>query len=167
MALKLTDPVQFLQNLVIKKGNSDVEGVYLTSVTVSASAQEEYEYEYDPTHVERASNSLWEKPEWHTLMYNIKSKNWITHNITFSYGVDKVTAVFFDIGGDLSMHVFIPELDAADFVYEVTLFTSILQKMASLTGKTCSTVKFTIGYCLLYWDAMVQRGEAKEMDVAF
>jgi hypothetical protein len=168
MALKLGDPVHFLQNLVIKKGRSDTEGVYLTNVTVAASATEDYNYEYDTTQVERDLEVMWaQQQEWHTMLYRIKRYESICTNITFPYGDDQSTVMIFNVDGDLSLHVFIPELDASDFVYDVTYFTSLLQDIARFTGKTHSIVKFTIGYCLLCWDDMVKLGEAREMDVAF
>lgn len=170
MAIKISDPVLFLQNLVIKKGRSDTEGVYLTNVTVVASAQEDYNYEYDTIQVEQDLENMWQQQsEWHTLLYKIKKYEKVCQNITFPYGIspDKATAMFFNVDGDLSLHVFIPELDASDFTYDVIYFTSLLQDMAQYSSKTCSTVKFTIGYCLLGWEDMVRRGEAQEMDVAY
>lgn len=169
MALKIGDPVLFLQNLVIKKGRSDVEGVYLTNVTVVADATEDYNYEYNTAQVDRDLEVMWaQQQEWHTMLYKIKKYDKVCQNITFPYGYeDQATVMFFNVEGDLSLHVFIPEVDASDFVYDVTYFTSLLRDMSRFTGKTYSTVKFTIGYCLLHWDDMVKRGEAREMDVAF
>lgn len=168
MTQKIGDPVQFLQTLVTKKGRSDVEGVYLTNVTVLAFANEDYGYEYDPTQVERDLEVMWaQQQEWHTLLYKIKRYERSCESITFPYGDDHATTVFINESGNLSLLVFIPELEASDFVYDVTYFTTLLQQVARFTGKTCSTVKFTIGYSLLYWDDMVKQGNAKEMDLNF
>ena len=168
MAFKLGDPVPFLQNLVIKKGRSDLEGVYLTNATVVASATEDYGYEFDTSRVDRDLESLWRSERaWNDLVVALLREAQTTEHISFAYGTEQSIMQFFQEGHELSAHVYIPEVDAGTFVYDVTFFSSLLCDVARFTGKKPTTVRFTIGYCLLYWDDMVKRGEAQEIDVGF
>ena len=157
--------MQFLQNLVTKKGRSDVEGVYLTNATVVALATEDYGYEFDTTSVERDLENMWRNERaWNDLVVALLRDVQITEHISFAYGSEQSIMQFFQEGHELSAHVYIPEVDAGSFVYDVTFFTTILTDVARFTGKTPTTVRFTIGYSLLYWDDMVKQGSVKEMD---
>ena len=168
MAFKLGDPVPFLQNLVIKKGRSDLEGVYLTNATVVASATEDYGYEFDTTGVDRDLENMWRQERaWNDLVVALLREAQTTEHISFAYGTEQSIMQFFQEAHELSAHVYIPELDAGAFVYDVTFFTTLLNDVARFTGKTPTTVRFTIGYSLLYWDDMVKQGNAKEMDLNF
>ena len=168
MALKLGDPVQFLQNLVIKKGRSDLEGVYLVNASVVASASEDYGYEYDTTQVERDLENMWTRERaWNDLLVALRRDGKTTEHISFTYGSEQSIMQFFQEGHDLSAHVYIPEVDAGEFVYDVTYFTTLLSDVARFTGKNPTTVKFTLGYCLLCWSDMVKRGEVQEIDVGY
>lgn len=170
MTQKYTDPQTFLKNLVVKKGKSDLLGVYLTGVTVVASTENDYGYDFNPEWVAKNVETLQKKEEagWNRLLVEVRKKNDdIVHTLTFSRVGEPVTMYFIVEGNDMSAMVFIPTLLVTEFVSEIAFYSQLLSEVANFAGKTTTSVKFTLGAALMDWDDLVEQGCAREVDLGF
>jgi hypothetical protein len=170
MTQKYTDPQTFLKNLVVKKGKSDLLGVYLTGVTVVADAANDYGYDFNPEWVAKNVETLQKKEEasWNKLLVEIRKKNDdIVHTFTFSRVGEPITMYFIVEGNEMSAMVFIPTLLVTEFVSEIAFYSQLLAEVANFAGKTTTSVKFTLGAALMDWDDLVEQGCAREVDVGF
>lgn len=170
MTQKYTDPQTFLKNLVVKKGKSDLLGVYLTGVTVVASTETDYGYDFNPEWVAKNVETLQKKEEagWNRLLVEVRKKNDdIVHTLTFSRVGEPVTMYFIVEGNDMSAMVFIPTLLVTEFVSEIAFYSQLLSEVANFAGKTTTSVKFTLGAALMDWDDLVEQGCAREVDLGF
>jgi len=170
MSPKLTDPANFLNNLLIKKGRSDLYGIYLTGVNVVASATENYNYNVPLDNIEREIEGLFAQDphDWNALLVEVRrSTEEFVFPISFIRGREPNTVYFVTEGHEMSAMVFIPTLVVEEFVTEVTFFQHLLREVASFAGKTPTTVKFTLGAVSTPWDDLVERGCAQEVDVGF
>lgn len=167
---KIHDPVTFLTNLVTRKGKSDLFGVYLTGVTVSAEATRDYGYEEDRELASQKVKACFstDRADWNCLLVETRTDTTeIVFPISFFVGREPVTVYFISEDHDMSCLVFIPKLVIDEFASEVTFYQELLKAVASFAGKTPSIVKFTIGVASTDWDDLVERGEAREVDVGF
>jgi hypothetical protein len=170
MAPKITDPATFLTSLVTKKGKSDLYGVYLTGVNILASATENYDYGIPLESIERNVQNLFaqEENDWnHLFVQTRRNVNEIIHPISFLRGREPYTAFFVIEGNEMSAMVFIPTLLAEEFVTEVTFFQYLLREVASFAGKVPTSIRFTIGAVSMDWDDLVEKGGAREVDIAY
>jgi hypothetical protein len=170
MATKLTDPNTFLTNLVSKKGKSDLYGVYLTGVNILADATENYEYPVSLERIEREIEQVFAQDgqDWnHLLVETRRNIDEIVHPISFLRGREPNTVYFIIEGHEMSAMVFIPTLVVDEFVVEVTFYQRLLREVAHFAGKTCTSIRFTIGAISMEWDHMVERGCAREVDIGF
>ena len=170
MTQKYTDPHTFLKNLVIKKGKSDLLGVYLTGVTVVAEALNDYDYEVSQEWVANNVETLQRKEEasWNKLLVETrKNTDEILHTFTFSRLDDPITMYFIVEGHEMSAMVSIPTLLVTEFVSEIAFYSQLLSEAAAFAGKTPTSVKFTLGAALMDWDDLVEQGCAREVDVGF
>lgn len=170
MATKITDPVTFLNNLVYRKGRSDVEGVYLCGATILADALADYGYSVDESRLDNEITNLIARDEktWHALLVDTRlyDRELVHTAVLCRRGVD-VMVQFITEDHDISCLVFIPKLEVSDFESEVTFYTGLLKFVAKFAGKNPSTARFTIGAAYAGWDDMVEQGYAKEYDIAF
>ena len=170
MAPKLTDPANFLSNLVTKKGKSDLYGVYLTGVNVVANATENYDYDVPLEQVEREVERVFaqDTSDWNALLVELRrSTDEIIFPISFIRGREPNTVYFVIEGHEMSAMVFIPTLVVDEFVTEVTFYQHLLREVAAFAGKTPSAVRFTLGAVSMPWDDLVERGCAREVDIGF
>lgn len=170
MAAKITDPANFLNSLLIKKGRSDLYGIYLTGVNVVASATENYNYNVPLEDIERDIERLFAQDphDWNALLVEVRrSTEEFVFPISFIRGREPNTVYFVTEGHEMSAMVFIPTLVVEEFTIEVTFFQHLLREVASFAGKTPTTVKFTLGAVSTPWDDLVERGCAQEVDVGF
>ena len=170
MTQKYTDPHTFLKNLVVKKGKSDLLGVYLTGVTVVAEVANDYGYDVSPEWVEKNFETLQRKEEASLnklLVETRRNTDDIVHCFTFSRTEEPITMYFVAEGNEMSAMVFIPTLLVTEFVAEVAFYRKILIEVAAFAGKTPTSVKFTLGAALMDWDDLVEQGCAREVDVGF
>jgi hypothetical protein len=170
MAPKITDPNSFLVSLVSRKGKSDLYGVYLTGVNILASATEDYGYPVNLEEVCKVVDHLLlnDAPDWnHILVETRRNTNEIVFPISFIRHREPITVYFLSEGRDMSAMVFIPTLVVDEFVTEVTLYQELLRQVATFAGKTPSTIRFTLGAVSMEWDELVERGCAREVDMAF
>lgn len=170
MTQKYTDPQTFLKNLVVKKGKSDLLGVYLTGVTVVAGAENDYGYDFNPEWVAKNVEALQKKEEgnWNRLLVEVRKKtDSIVHTFTFNRLDEPITMYFIAEGNELSAMVFIPTLLVTEFVPESAVYSQLLAEVAAFAGKTTTSIKFTIGAALMDWDDLVEQGCAREVDVGF
>ena len=170
MSPKLTDPNSFLTSLVTKKGKSDRYGVYLTGVNVSAAAAENYDYEVPLESIERDVQNIFAQDanDWNALLVETRREiEEIVFPISFIRGREPNTVYFVVEGSEMSAFVFIPTLVVDEFVTEVTFFQHLLREVASFSGKTPTTIRFTIGAVSMEWDDLVERGCAREVDIGF
>ena len=170
MAPKITDPNSFLISLVSRKGKSDLYGVYLTGVNILANATEDYGYAVDRQGMERVVEALIMDDEavWnHLLVQTRRNTSEIVFPISFIRHREPHTVYFLVEERDMSAMVFIPTLVVEEFVTEVTLYQELLKQVASFAGKTPSTIRFTLGAVSMEWDELVERGCAREVDMAF
>lgn len=170
MNQKYTDPLTFLKNLVVKKGKSDLLGVYLTGVTVVSSATNDYGYDFNPEWVAKNVETLQKKEEvsWNKFLVNTrKNTDDIVHTFTFNRVDEPVTIYFLVEGNEMSAMVFIPTLLVTEFVTEVAFYSQLLTEAAAFAGKTATSVRFTLGAALMDWDDLVEEGCAREVDVGF
>jgi len=169
MKNKIHDPVEFVQNLVTRKGKSDLYGVYLPVVTFVAEADVDYGYPSDegaPQQVQKCFSD--EKSEWNSILVDTRLlPEEIVFPISFLRSGEPVNVLFIPEGNDMSCHVTIPKLVVDEIAGEVSFFQEILRKVSAFAGKTATTVKFTVGVVSLDWDDMVERGAAQEVDVGF
>ena len=170
MSPKITDPNSFLNNLVSKKGRSDLFGVYLTGVNVLADASEEYGYDVSKENIERDITNMFARDEtdWNRLLVETRlDTNEIIFPISFHRGMEPVTVYFAVEGNEMSCMVFIPTLVVSEFVTEVTFFQHLLTKVAHFAGKIPSNIRFTLGAVSMEWDDMVDGGHAREVDIGY
>ena len=170
MAPKLTDPNSFLTSLVSKKGKSDLYGVYLTGVNILADSTENYDYDVSFADIERQIELVFrhEEHDWNRLLVDTRrNTEEIVHPISFLRGREPNTIYFVVEGHEMSAMVFIPTLVVDEFVTEVTFYQCLLREVASFSGKTPTTVRFTIGAVSMPWDELVESGCAREVDVGF
>ena len=170
MSPKITDPNSFLNNLVSKKGRSDLFGVYLTGVNVLADATEEYGYDVSKEGIERDITNMFARDEndWNRLLVETRKNNdEIVHPISFIRGREPNTVYFVVEGHEMSAFVFIPTLVVGEFATEVTFYQHLLREVAKFAGKTCTSVRFTIGAVSMEWDDMVDGGHAREVDIGY
>ena len=170
MTPKLTDPANFLINLLTKKGKSELYGVYLTGVNVLASATENYDYDVPLEAVERDVERLFAQDphDWNALLVETRRVRGETiFPISFIRGREPNTVYFVVEGHEMSAMVFIPTLVTDEFAAEVTFFQHLLREVAHFAGKTATTVRFTLGAVSMQWDDLVERGCAREIDVGF
>lgn len=170
MAPKLSDPNTFLANLLIKKGRSDRYGIYLTGVNVIADAQENYNYPVNTDGISREIQNLMlrEEADWNQLLVETRrSQDEIIHPISFIRGREPNTVYFVCEDHEMSAMVFIPTLVIDEFVTEIIFFQLLLREVAAFAGKTCASIRFTIGAASMPWDELVERGAAQEVDVGF
>jgi hypothetical protein len=170
MAPKLTDPNSFLTSLVSRKGKSDLYGVYLTGVNILASATEDYNYEVSLDSIEKDVQNLFaqDSNDWNALLVETRREtDEVVFPISFIRGREPITTYFVVEGHEMSAMVFIPTLVVDEFVTEVTFFQALLCNVASFSGKTPTTIRFTVGAVSMQWDDLVERGCAREVDVGF
>lgn len=170
MTLKITDPNSFLFNLVSKKGKSDLYGIYLTGVNVLADAYIDYEYPVSREQVEReveVTLSAADGADWNHLLVDMRRNrnDEIAFPISFLRGREPVTVYFLIEGNDISSMVFIPALVVDEFATEVVFYQRLLTEVARFTGKTATTIRFTLGAVSIEWDEAVGRGYAQEVDI--
>jgi len=169
MSPKLTDPVAFITNLLIKKGKSELLGVYLTGVNTLADATEDYGYPIS-SDIDREIETLLlrESTDWNQLLVSTRREpDEIVHPISFIRGREPNTVYFVCEDHDMSAMVFIPTLVLEEFAAEVVFFQHLLKEVASFAGKTSSSIRFIIGAVSMEWDDLVERGGAQEVDVGF
>ena len=170
MAPKITDPNNFLTNLVCKKGKSDSYGVYLTGVNVLADSRENYGYDIPLDIIERDVLNIFaqDRHDWNHLLVETRlSKEEIIFPISFIRGNEPITVYFAIEGNEMSCMVFIPTLVVGEFVTEVTFFQHLLREVAHFAGKTPTSIRFTLGAASVEWDDMVDSGHAREVDIGF
>jgi hypothetical protein len=170
MSPKLSDPHVFLQNLVTKKGKSDLFGVYLTAVTVVASANEEYEYGFDSKQVSQTVNHLLQKEtnDWNSLLVSTRmNQEELIFPICFNRGDNPISVYFVAEGHEISAHVMIPQISVEEFAYEVLIFQELLNKVANFSSKVATTVRFFLGVATLDWDELVNNGEVEEIEIEY
>lgn len=170
MSPKLTDPVNFLTSLVTKKGKSDLYGIYLTGVNIVASAVENYDYSVSLADIERDIQKILAQDanDWNALLVETRREtSEIVFPISFIRGREPNTVYFVIEGHEMSAMVFIPTLVVDEFVTEVTFYQHLLREVATFAGKTCTSIRFTIGAASMEWDELVERGCAQEVDVGF
>jgi len=168
MSPKLTDPNSFLTSLVTKKGRSDLYGVYLTGVNVVASATENYNYDVPLESIERDVEHIFthEANDWNALLVETRRMvDEIVFPISFIRGREPNTVYFIAEGHEMSAMVFIPTLVVEEFVTEVTFFQRLLCEVSKFSGKTPTSIRFTIGAVSIEWEDLVERGCAREVDV--
>lgn len=170
MAPKITDPATFLNNLLTKKGKSELYGVYLTGVNVLASASEDYGYDVSLDTIEAEVEKLFaqDASDWNALLVETrKAVDEIVFPISFIRGREPNTVYFIVEGHEMSAMVFIPTLVCDEFVTEVTFFQHLLKEVAQFAGKTCTSIRFVLGAASMQWDDLVERGCAREVDIGF
>jgi hypothetical protein len=170
MAPKLSDPHSFLLNLLIKKGRSELYGIYLTGVNILADATEDYGYSVSLEQIEREVERVFAQDEndWNRLLVDTrKNIDEIVHPISFIRGREPNTVYFVVEGHEMSAMIFIPTLVVEEFVTEVTFYQHLLREVAKFAGKTCTSVRFTIGAVSMEWDDLVETGCAREVDIGF
>ena len=169
MAQKITDPATFLRNLVVRKGTSDRLGVYLTSVNVVADAQTEYDYEVKPENVKFELRMLTKgtyEQAWNSFVVNaLEEEEEIVHSLTFPYLVESVTLFLLTEGNELSCSVFLPKAEVSEFPFDVIFFQALLKKLAKLTSKYATNIRFHVGLATIAWDDMVEQGHAQEVEI--
>lgn len=170
MTLKISDPKTFLTNLVIRKGRSDLFGVYLTGVNVIADSQEDYEYDVSLAQIEKDLESLFvhDAKDWNKILVETRrNKDELIHPISFIRNGEPNTVYFVVEDHEMSAMVFIPTLLVDDFVVEVTFFQHLLREVARFAGKTNTSIRFTLGCVSMEWGDLVEQGHAQEVDVGF
>lgn len=170
MAKSITDPLNFLTNLLTNKGRSDLYGIYLTNVAVLAECETDYGYEVSESSIETEVESLLRREEndWNRLLVQVRrDRDQIVFPIVFLRNLEPVTVYFIVEGNEISLSVFIPTLVLNEFVTEVTFYQHLLREVALFAGKTPTSIRFTIGAVSMEWDEVVERGCAREVDVGF
>lgn len=170
MTQKFADPHSFLRNLVSRKGRSDLEGVYLTSVSVAADAKADYGYNVPDEYAERSAQSIIQKDQadWHKLLISIRTNpDDIVYPVSFTYCFQPALVIFTSDSSEISCSVTVPSMVLDEFPEEVVIFQKLLRYVAEFAGKVPTTLKFSIGLVTIVWDDMVEYGAAKKVDVGF
>jgi hypothetical protein len=170
MSLKLTDPANFLTNLITKKGRSELYGIYLTGINVVADATENYNYNVPIEIIERDIERLFAQDpnDWNALLVETRREtDEVVFPISFIRGREPNTVYFLVEGHDMSAMVFIPTIVVEEFPVEVTFFQHLTRQVASFAGKVPGNIRFTLGAASMPWDDLVEHGHAREVDVGF
>lgn len=69
-------------------------------------------------------------------------------------------------GGLLDLSVFIPSVAVSDFQEDVVFAQNLLQQAAGSVSLHPGLIRFTLGFVTLYWNCLVDRGDAVEYDVS-
>jgi len=167
MAQIYKDPYSYLNDAVVKRGKSGSYGVYLQNVVVVAEATSDYGYKVflpAPT-AESPFQGEEETPfEWYQTLVRLRSQ---VVQTTESIYVDRKLYQFCPEGGTISMNVFIPEAFVDTFNHEVVHSQRLLNLIGDFTGKTPTTVRFTIGVAYKSWYDMAEEGEVQEIEYAY
>jgi hypothetical protein len=170
MTAKLTDPASFLSNLLVKRGCSDLYGIYLTGVNVLSSAEADYGYGISLDVVSKEVETLMstDSADWNSLLVELRRREEeIVHPISFIRHREPVTVYFILEGNEMSAMVFIPTLVVDEFKHEVTFYQGLLREVSKWAGKNNSSIRFTIGAASMQWEDLVEQGHAREVDVGF
>lgn len=167
-------PVDYLKNLVCKKGKSSTSGVYYLCPTIAVDVDEDFS-QFVPS-VGREEDSA-------EGLYNgegldddsLNDWNWTLVKIRkSSEGVDVASIVvrdhlldFISEDTDLTLKVTIPELDVSQFAPEALLYKELLKKVSQFACKTPVGLKVSIGVARMDWDDVVGLGGARKVDVGF
>lgn len=168
MSPKLTDPNSFLQNLVFRKGKSDLFGTYLTGVNILASAEEDYGYgiPFDVIDQEVQNTFVKDRSDWNNLLVQTRmERHEFLFPISFVRFGEPYTVYFVVEGENISSMVFIPSLTVSEFKREVVFFQALLKEIALFAGKTPTTLRFTLGAVSISWDDLVETGHARAVDI--
>jgi hypothetical protein len=168
MAPKLTDPNSFLQNLVSRKGKSDLFGTYLTGVNILANAEEDYGYGIPFDEIEREIENTFinDRNDWNNLLVQTRmERHEFLFPISFVRSGEPYTVYFVVEGNKISSMVFIPSLTACEFKKEVVFFQALLKEVSLFAGKTPTTLRFTLGAVSISWDDLVDTGHARAVDI--
>lgn len=165
MANNYQDPKTYLNNAVTKRGKSGAEGVYLTNVTVVAEATADYGYKLN-----LAGTALFYPP------FPFEQENWLTLLVSLRGGsretphhVSTKSEIFQFVpeGGNISLNVFVPYLNADIFEVYVSECQEMLQFICDFSGKIPTFIRFHIGYAFRKWDTLAEEGEVEEQDFSF
>jgi len=170
MTQKFIDPYSFLRNLLTKKGKSDLEGVFLSSVNVTADVQADYEYEFCANEVDRRVQKFYDydSAAWNELLVSMRRyPSEIVHSFVVKGHPYPTMLTFISDGADLSCNICTPSLVLDEFVTEVAVFQQLTKEVAKFAGKIPTTLRFSFGVVTVPWDDMVELGEAREVDVGF
>ncbi len=170
MAPKISDPLNFLTNLLTSKGKSDLHGIHLVGVSLLAEANQDYEYDVSQG---LASSEVFqllsrESVEWNELLVATRiDVHETVYPISFLRQREPITVYFLTEGIEMSAMVFIPTLTISEFATEVTFYQHLLREVALFAGKTPTSIRFTICAVSMEWDEVVERGCAREVDIGF
>lgn len=170
MSVKLTDPLTFLENLLSRKGRSDLYGIYLSGVSIIASPTENYDYDFsEDAFLSEVDNTFKsDAAEWNQVLIDIlRQREEIVHPISFLRNREPNTVYFIVENNTISAMVFIPTTTLDCFASEVTFYQVLLKEICRFTKKTPGTLRFTLGSVSMDWEETVQRGYAEEVDVGF
>lgn len=174
MSKTQSHPVDYLKNLVCKRGKSSTEGVYYTCLTVTVDIDEDFS-QFVP-------NTEWGEDSAEGLFNgegldddSLNDWNWTLVKIRKSSdGVDVTSIVirdhlldFISEDNDLTLKVTIPKLDVSQFAPEALLYRELLKKVSQFACKTPIGLKLSIGAVQMDWDDVVGSGGARKVDVSF
>jgi hypothetical protein len=170
MTAKLTDPVSFLSGILVKKGRSDRYGIYLTGANILSNSGIDYDYDISLEFIHKEIETLLytDATDWNSLLVEMRRRGEeIVHPISFIRGREPITVYFISEGNEMSAMVFIPSLVMDEFKHEVVFYQELIKEISKFSGKTPTSIRFTLGAVSMEWDDLVERGCAREVDVGF
>jgi len=170
MTKPLTDPAEFLTQLVNSKGRSDLDGIIMKEVTVIAEIGKNYGYEVNDFAIEQTMDGLLSRheTEYNRLLVQLRANMVdLTHYMIFNNRSTPILLQVFLENGELSVSVTLPEVNVADFDEEFILYQSLAKELADFSGRNSTTIRFNIGLATLFWEDLVITGQVQEVDVGY
>jgi hypothetical protein len=174
MANTYKDPFEYLNDLILKRGKSGKNSVYVTNVTVVVDSQVDYDYKVpspgfdllDPFPEPLYPDIQCIQSEWLHLLVSMRDK--YEHESYTILLKDRLYQLIPE-GQQLSMNVFVPRLFANHFKYEVLHSQEMLNKVATFLGSTATTIRFNIGLASKTWEELTEEGEVtyREVDLSY
>lgn len=159
------DPKTYISTLAAKRGKSGIRGVYLTNVTIVAEASTDYGYKVNFSSVrplEGPENAV--REDWLEVLVAMRAD--VTQDpqcLSFKDGIYQ----FLPEGNNVSLNVFLPQLEVELFEYHVCLAQDLLQCLASFAGKVATTIRFNIGFVNRSWADLAEVGEVEERELSY
>lgn len=166
MAQTYKDPVDYLNEIVTKRGKSGPDGVYLHNVTVVAEASSDYNYKVSYGSHVTPKNPPVEIPfeDWAVLLINLRSDS---RSLSHEIFLENCILQILPEGNFLNFNVFLPSVEISTFPYLILYFQDIAKCLADFSTKISQAIRFNIGLACKSWLEMAEEGEVVETDLSY
>lgn len=149
MKLKTYGPAEFLESRLLESGNTELEGISLTNVTVCANGVRDYYGVVDPTVPE-------ETQEWAPWKEFKEDPN----SVCFLSVLDGVNELLVRRGEKLDMVLQIPSIIASSVRELIPQAQANLREYAKWLEMEPGTISISFGYAILKWEDVPSEGDS-------